>query len=98
MLNQADFEISYVWNFKVLANKKFTNAAFESAIRVSSQLKITSQNRHKCIKFTKIWFSIIEGKLFKILSHAFDILYSFIILFLLSRHSKRQTITRRKKT
>lgn len=38
MLNQADFEISHVWNFKVLANKKFTNAAFESAIRVSSQL------------------------------------------------------------
>lgn len=50
MLNQADFEISHVWNFKVLANKKFTNAAFESAIRVSSQLKITSQNKYKCIK------------------------------------------------
>lgn len=34
MLNQADFEISYVWNFKVLANKKF-----ESAICVSSQIE-----------------------------------------------------------
>lgn len=39
MLNQADFEISHVWNFKVLANKKFTNAAFESAICVSSQIE-----------------------------------------------------------
>lgn len=43
MLNQADFEISHVWNFKVLANKKFTNAAFESAICVSSQIENSKQ-------------------------------------------------------